>query len=219
MNETAINRRETVTKEKLIPSAQLILLYRILHRDKHQNIEEFSFKQLAQILHYTPMVITNAVNNLKYHKICTNIGGKEKFIRFNLAIPEMWNDVLKRGLFVDPVLKKIYTDEVPKDIKKVRSNISALSDYSDVNPGSQNYQAIEKNLFYNIQKSNKPISVNDQEGNICLELWKYDPAVIMNQLTDGNAVVDPLSLYLSLKNSYDERIQDALERIIEKYIW
>lgn len=219
LNETGISRREAGTKEKLIPSAQLILLYRILHRDKYQNIEELSFKQLAQILHYTPMVITNAVNNLKYHEICTNIGGKEKFIRFNLEIPEMWNDVLKRDLFVNPVHKKIYTDEVPEDVKKVMSNISALSEYSDVNPGSQNYLAIEKNLFYKIQKGKKPIIVYEQEGSICLELWKYDPSVIMNQMPDGNAVVDALSLYLSLKNSSDERIQDALERIIEKYIW
>jgi len=219
LNETGINRREMVKKEKLIPSAQLIILYRIFHRDKYQNIEELSFKQLAQILHYTPMVITNAVNNLKYHEICTNVGGKEKFIRFNLEIPYMWNDILKRDLFVDPVLKKIYTDEVPKDVKMIRSNISALSDYSDMNPGNQNYFAIEKNLFYNIQNGNKPMSVNEQEGTICLELWKYDPVVIMNQLPEGNAVVDPLSLYLSLKKSSDERIQDALERIIEKYIW
>lgn len=219
LNETGINKREFGRRGKLIPSAQLILLYRILHRDKWQNIEELSFKQLAQVLHYTPMVITNAVNNLKYNEICTSVGGKEKFIRFNHAIPEMWNDVLNRDLFVDPVLKKIYTDEVPKDIKTVKSNISALSDYSDVNPGSQNYMAIEKNQFYKIQKVNKPISINEQEGSICLELWKYDPAVIMNQVPEKNSVIDPLSLYLSLKSSSDERIQDALERIIEKYIW
>jgi len=34
-----------------------------------------------------------------------------------------------------------------------------------------------------------------------------------------NPVVDPLSLYLSFKNSYDERVEMALEQIIEKYIW
>ena len=33
------------------------------------------------------------------------------------------------------------------------------------------------------------------------------------------AVVDPLSLYLSLKDSTDERIEMALEKIIKDYIW
>jgi hypothetical protein len=219
LNETGINKRDMGRREKLIPSAQLILLYRILHRDKRQNIEELSFKQLAQVLNYTPMVITNAVNNLKYHEICTSVGGKEKFIRFNLGIQGMWHDVVKRDLFVIPVLKEIYTDEVPKKVKIVRSNLSALPDYSDMNPGNQNYFAIEKNLFYSIQNGNNPMIVNKQEGSICLELWKYDPALIMDQLPHKNTVIDPLSLYLSLKNSSDERIQDALEQIIEKYIW
>jgi hypothetical protein len=33
------------------------------------------------------------------------------------------------------------------------------------------------------------------------------------------ANVDPLSLYLSLKDNPDERIEMALEQIINKYIW
>jgi hypothetical protein len=33
------------------------------------------------------------------------------------------------------------------------------------------------------------------------------------------AVVDPLSLYLSVKDSRDERIEMALDQILKKYIW
>jgi len=32
-------------------------------------------------------------------------------------------------------------------------------------------------------------------------------------------VVDPLSLYLSLKEGRDERVEMALEQIIKKFIW
>ena len=219
LNETITQNRKMGKKETLLPSAQVIILYRILQKNKSQNIGELSFKQLAGILHYTPMVITNAVNNLKYHEICTTIGEKEKYIRFNLEIPEMWNDLEKRNLLVNPVFKKVFTDEKPSGVKMVHSNFSALPDYSDMNPGRQEFYALDKSAFYNLKKNDKLANLNEHEGDFCLELWKYDPVVIADQLRVGNAVVDPISLYLSLKNSADERIQDALERIIEKYIW
>ena len=47
-----------------------------------------------------------------------------------------------------------------------------------------------------------------------LEIWRYDPAMFA---TDG--IVDPFSLYLSLKDSKDERIQIALEEMMEKLAW
>jgi hypothetical protein len=41
----------------------------------------------------------------------------------------------------------------------------------------------------------------------------------VDELPNDMAVVDPLSLYLSVKESRDERIEMALEQILEKFIW
>jgi hypothetical protein len=218
LNETITQNRKMGKKETLLPSAQVIILYRILQKNKSQNIGELSFKQLAGILHYTPMVITNAVNNLKYHEICTTVGEKEKYIRFNLEIPEMWNDLEKRNLLVNPVLKKIFTDEKPGGVKMVRSNFSALPDYSDMNPGNQEFYALDKTVFYSLKKNNALVNANEYEGRYCLEVWKYNPETLAGELPKDAPVVDPVSLYLSLKDSHDERIEMALEQIMEKYL-
>ncbi len=63
------------------------------------------------------------------------------------------------------------------------------------------------------------VNANEYEGKYCLEVWKYDPLKLVGEMPNDIAVVDPLSLYLSLKDSTDERIEMALEKIIKDYIW
>jgi hypothetical protein len=53
-----------------------------------------------------------------------------------------------------------------------------------------------------------------EPGSLEIELWKYAPA----QFADKERV-DRLSLYLSLRNSTDERIQSALEALMRGMGW
>ena len=47
-----------------------------------------------------------------------------------------------------------------------------------------------------------------------IQVWKYNPKMLS---TEG--VVDKLSLYLSLKDNDDERIQIELDRLINEMSW
>jgi len=49
---------------------------------------------------------------------------------------------------------------------------------------------------------------------VSLEAWNYNPV----QLIQADRV-DPLSLYLSLQDSPEERIQQQFERLLEKVPW
>jgi len=214
-----IDLRETYSKrkpekKKLLPSAQFILLYKILHR--RESIEQYTFKQLAEKLNYTQMGISKAVDNLKYHDLCNVRGTKEKYLHIAKPITELWHDSLP--IMVNPVIKRVYVDELPETLFLFRSNNSALPEYTDIAPGYQEYRAVEKTLFYSMEKNKQWINLNEKEGRYCLEIWKYDPGKLAEGITQ-EANVDPLSLYLSLKESRDERIEIALEQIIEKYIW
>jgi len=201
-------------KEKLLPSAQFILLYKILHRQ--ENFEQKSFKELAEKFGYTQMAITNAVENLRYHELCRVEGGKEKNIYFDKEIAHLWHDALP--LMINPVLKRVYVDDKPQKPFLLMCNVSALPEYSNMSPSNQQYYAIEKNLFYSLERAGQWENLNEDEGRYCLEIWKYDPMRLAEKITeDGN--VDPLSLYLSLKDTNDERIEMALDTIIEKNIW
>jgi hypothetical protein len=203
-----------VQKETLLPSAQVILLYRILRR--YEKIEELTLKQIAAKVKYTPMGISSAVENLKYHQLCQVTGTKEKFIHFPNSIPELWHRALP--LLTSPVINVVYIDELPKSTFMMRANESALPEYSDMNFSRQEFRAVHKRSYYNLKENGKLINLNKQEGRYCIEVWKYDPLILADGVTE-EINVDPLSLYLSLKDNQDERIQMALDKIIEQNIW
>lgn len=201
-------------QEKLLPSAQYILLYRILHRN--ENINHYSFKQLAIKFGYTAMAITKAVNDLRHHELCSVEGTKEKYLVIDKPITTLWHDALP--VMVSPLIKTVYTDQLPATLFLYNCNVSALPEYTDIATPRQQYYAIEKNLFHSYLQNNQWVNLNDKEGRYCLEVWKYNPDKLTTGITES-LNVDPLSLYLSLKESKDERIEMALEQIIEKFIW
>ena len=217
LKEFGINAKET--HEKLTPTAQLLLLYHILNKEENKQFYKKTFQELAVMLRTNPMGISRAVNNLKYHELIDVTGGKEKFIQFRLERHELWQEAEQRNLLVTPVLKRVYIDEKPEDLLMLRSNESALPEYSDMNASRQEFYAIDKNVFYGLQKKHALINANEKEGRYCLEVWKYHPETLAGEVRNKAAVVDPLSLYLSLKDSHDERIEMALEQIIEHFIW
>lgn len=197
----------------LLPSAQLILLYHILH--KEDNIGNYSFKELAEKTGYSQMAITKAINNLKSLATANVVGTKEKRIELEKDIPKLWREIESK--LVNPVLKTVYVDEKPEDLYKC--NVTALEEYTNMNPGNKEHYAIEKNQFYELEKNNKLFNLNEENGFYVLEVWKYNPKLLANGISKNNNV-DPLSLYLSLKDKFaDERIDMALDQIIEKYIW
>jgi hypothetical protein len=61
--------------------------------------------------------------------------------------------------------------------------------------------------------------LNKDEGKICLEVWKYSPGRIWGDLFRFHNSVDPLSLYISLQDSADERVEMAMEQIIREFQW
>jgi DNA-binding MarR family transcriptional regulator len=216
LRETFNESKTKKESQRLLPSAQMIVLWHILHRN--ETIEKYSFKQLAQKFNYTQMAITKAVEDLKFHELVTVEGRKEKFIRFISDRKNLWQNLEQEQLLTSPVLKKVFTDEKP-DVEMLPSNESALPEYTDMNPGSQICYAIDKNIFQKIEKKKPLLNANPYEGRYCLEVWKYNPVILADGLEYASKIVDPLSLYLSLKNSSDERIKMALDQIIEKTIW
>lgn len=202
--------KPTTRNETLTPSAQVVLLYGILKRN--EKIEEYPLKQWAAKLNYTAMAVSQAADQLKAHGLCEVTGTREKYIHFKGPVPELWR--LALPLLIDPVMKRVFVDELPTRIKPMKANESALPQYTEMNASRQEYIAMEKGLYYDLHKGNKLVNENTLEGRYCLEVWKYNPELLAE---DTN--VDPLSLYLCLKENKDERIQMALDKIIEQNIW
>lgn len=202
---------------KLLPSAQVLLLYRLLY-PYDKEYETLTFQELAKKFRYSAMGITKAVDNLKRLQLCEVEGTKEKALSFNRfsSNHELWHEA--EPYLINPVQSKVYVDEKPDKRGLLRANTSALPEYTAMNPDKIEYYAIENYQYRALLGSNRLKNSNFYEGPICLEVWKYNPEVLTN-VPDHGMAVDPLSLYLSLREEQDERIEMALEEMLDKHIF
>lgn len=208
-----------IKKGTLSPMAQQILLLFILDKENKLEIEQLTFKRLAALLNTNPMGATRAVESLKNQKLVEIIGDKEKTIRFVADKGRLWTMAKEQHIFVNPVMKKVYVDEIPQNINLLHTHDNALTEYTDINPARQEYYAIEKSMFQALKKTKALINENNYEGRYCLEVWKYNPLTIKNLLFENTQTVDPLSLVLCYKDTHDERVEMAIEQIENKHLW
>ena len=207
-----IDLKEYLTKPKqksiLQPAAQCMIL---CHLQK-QTLNFLNYKQIAELLQYTYLTISRGVENLNTLGICRVEGTKSKTIVFDLDKKELWEKALP--FMKTPVKKKVYINDILPDELTFQTNINALAYYTDLNDDNYLYYAIDHTDFKNLHKEGKIKMYSEYDGNYIVETWKYAPGI----LTD-NKYIDPLSLYLTFKDTEDERIEMALEQIIKDYIW
>ena len=98
----------------------------------------------------------------------------------------------------------------PKD--KQFAGLSALSQYSMIAPPIVPTYAIDA-LTWKKFSSKGQIIPYSEGATAELEVWRYDP-----KLFQQNQTVDPFSLYLSLKDVTDERVEYALTEMLEQFL-
>jgi DNA-binding MarR family transcriptional regulator len=204
-------------KETISPSAQVLIIWYLLDKNDRFDFMHQSLKEIAVQFGYSAMTISKAVEELNAHHLCDIIEmGKEKFIRFMHNKQELWN--LSEPLLVNPILKTVYTDEIPNPFHGIHAGFTALSEYTEMNPSRHVNYAIDKTIYYGLEKSGQLKNLNEKEGNYCLEVWKYDPTKFSEIVHTDEFTVDPISLYLSMKDNKDERTEYALENLIN-HLW
>ncbi len=194
-------RGPQVHPAQLSGPACLLLLFHL----QKSSVEEITFKSIAKLLGYSGMTITVAAGELQSHEICNiEITGREKKLRFAEKGAALWR--IAEPLMPTPVLR--YARLNGKVPMACRSGMSALSVYTDINDDAVPTYAIKKGeeRSFEVELVSKR-SLFDP-GDIRIELWRYDPGKLA-----VNGVVDPLSLYLSLRDMTDERVQGELEKL------
>jgi hypothetical protein len=75
--------------------------------------------------------------------------------------------------------------------------------------------AVRRQDWVQLRKSGTVLEdAMDEPDALNVEVWKYPPAVL-----SSGGVVDRLSLYLSLRETEDERVEAALDKMIGEVAW
>ena len=194
-----------VKKEKISPVSHCLLLYHI----QKQSLENIPIGQIIKLIPYSAMSISRAAGELTAHGLCILEGNKTKVLRFLPDKRELWKKALPS--LRSPVKKAIYLSDLPDDTISVKSNLTALDHYGNLSATGTKFIAISIAQYQEIKKRENK---KQQSGELCIEVWNYDPL-----LFSSGEYIDVLSLYLSMMDDDDERIQIALQELLERIEW
>lgn len=158
------------------------------------------------------MSISRAYKELKTLNILDDI----RIIRIketltSQRVEQVWNKV-KNYLF-NPIQSVVYIekDSLEYDLRKklTYSGETALSDYTMLIQPREETFAIYKREW-DILKESAILVPYKTDYCYIIELWKHKVPLLYNK-------IHPLALYLSMKDSSDERIRGELEILLENY--
>lgn len=190
-------------------SAQLAYLYFLYHKNDAINMTDF-----AKNMNFTNMRASRALNELYYANLITyEIGGKTGRSKSYMRISDPEYFIRGQIYIKSPIKEIVYVNTKP--LGSLTAGLDALAELSMINPPGHLVIAIGKNQF---DKGKKEIIMNKDlikdSKLIEVQIWDYDP-----KLFSDKSHVDLLSLYASLKEENDERIEQALENILRGESW
>lgn len=193
-------------KEKAFsPASQAVVIYALV-RQTHENLTS---SHLVEKLGYTLMTINRAFAELQ----AAQMG---EF--FHERRERWWTFSDKRTLWEQaapflrsPVKKRFW---LKNHQPKIIAGLSALSFFSLLTSPVLPVFATSIHQWETWKKLGTEELPSADSAEIELEIWHYDPGLFAK-----NDIVDPFSLYLSLKASQNERIESALEEMMEKIEW
>ncbi len=188
----------------LSPTAQLVLLWLLQEPDGGGWTE---FGTIRKELVPNRVYLTLAVQELERRDFVeTQRDGLRKSVRPAGSRRSVW-EVAQTALS-SPVLRTHRVVKAPAGLPA--AGLTALSRFSGLNDEPPRCVAVLRRTM-----AFKPGDERPHDGEVVQE-WKYDPRLLAP--AEGGTV-DPLSLFLSLRNETDPRVRSALGECLESVRW
>lgn len=190
-----VNRPQTA----LSPCAQAILIRQLVLGD----VEGRNVRILAGLMPYSHVLLGRARDELVRHHLCRyHQGTRAGSFRFPSSTASLWE--ASAHLLISPV-RDSYRVRLKDCRKFLQAGATALSKLTLVGD-----DILPTYAYYCRKVAERIPRAPLTEAGAVLQLWSYPPEAVVSP--DAGAV-DACSLYLSLKNDLDPRIQLALPQI------
>ena len=195
---------EKKPREEILPSAQMLLLHFI-----YGGAQELSTSQAAKNLELTPTSISRASKQLEEMGLLhIRKAGVQRIMQSEDPPKVLFQKAEEKLL--NPIKRTVY---IPKEFvgtDLLESGYSALAEYSMLNAPNVRCYAAERISQWKDVMTN---SLHDSQVQVAVEMWRYDP----RKLSTRN-IVDELSLALALREDADERVEEAVEEMLNE-LW
>lgn len=190
--------------EEILPSAQMLLLHFI-----YGGGQELLTSQAAKDLELTPTSISRASKQLEEMGL---LHIKKKGVQRILQSEDSPKILFQKAgdKLLNPIKRTVY---IPKELvgtDLLESGYSALAECSMLNAPNVKCYATERISQWKDVMTN---SLQDSQVQVAVEMWRYDPRKMSTRNT-----VDELSLALALREDEDERVEEAVEEMLNE-LW
>lgn len=190
------------TLEKFVFSTQQLFLFYLYSKKKKLYISD-----AAKTLPFTAMTLTRATKQLEMTDLFViTKDGVNKVIESKYSRLELFEKAKK--YLSSPICKTGYIDAAKVTGDMVLAGDTALAEKTMLNAGKIKTFAIRGKDFDRNELVNELINPDSQ---VKLELWAYDPKFFSN-----DNMADNLSVALSFIENDDERIEGAIEKLIDR---
>jgi len=213
LRERFSRRPRSAAGKRLAPAAQCILLYHLLRK----SVAGVPLRNIAEEVGYSPMNLTRAKDELEAAGLCeSGREGRAVVLDFPEKGPDLWEQALP--VLSSPVRHVHWVQWDQVGYPALRSGLTALSRRTMIEDDRiPTYALPHENYRLNLEKGLFHGCPGPSEANLRLEAWSYNPLLMLR--SPDEECVDPLSLFLSLQDSADERVQQQLETLIEEVQW
>ena len=195
---------EKKPREEMLPSAQMLLLHFI-----YGGAQELSTSQAAKDLELTPTSISRASRQLEEMGLLhIRKVGVQRIMQSEDSPKTLFQKAGDKLL--NPIKRTVY---IPKELvgtELLESGYSALAEYSMLNTPNVRCYAAERISQWKDVMTN---SLQNSQVQVAVEMWRYNP----RKLSTRN-IVDELSLALALREDADERVEEAVEEMLNE-LW
>lgn len=191
----------------LRPATQAVLVFLLLRG----HTDGVTASDLAPVLGYSTMTLSRAFDELVTVELATSdTAGRERVLRLPARRRQTWE--LAQPWLINPVKSRHFVANIPVGL---HAGEDALARYTMLAEPRLPIIAIAHRTWLSFFQEHPDSELPDRESARCVvEVWKYQP-----REHHRPGIVDPLSLYLSVSQTTDERVMQARDTLMEQLGW
>ena len=176
----------------------------VLYHLQKKSLNGLSAQPIAELMGVSYPTINRAIKWLSDNGFVTLAKSREKQLTFIHEGYELWQQALP--MLQTPIERVLRTDAM---LHTAVCGEEALAEMTMLAEPNHHCWAISKQNAQELAAS-----LDKEFGDHIVEVWKYDP-----QLLTEDGKVDVLSLYLSLRDTEDERVHKEVNQLIKERKW
>jgi len=203
-------RRLQAERTTLSPATQVLVIHALLRHEDDVLVPA----QVAERFGYSRMTMTRVFDELETLGLGTvAMQGRERHLRFDVDRRNLWEKA--QPFLRTPVTKRVFIQRVTPKPPGLVAGLAALAKYSMLAPPENPISALSRDDWKVVRGKQKVIEMREPDEHMQeIEVWSYRPHFFAK-----GEFVDPISLYLSLRDNPDERVEAALDEMIRKLPW